>query len=123
VLNLGSDIPQTRVDPGAMRQVFMNIIMNAFYFMDKEGKIVVQTAYDKKDEMVIITISDNGRGIKRELLKRIFDPFFTTKPAGKGTGLGLSISHRIVSEHDGMLDVDSTEGKGSIFSIKLPVRR
>ncbi len=123
VLNLGSDIPQTRVDPGAMRQVFMNIIMNAFYFMDKEGRIVVQTTYDKNDEMVIITISDNGRGIKRELLKRIFDPFFTTKPAGKGTGLGLSISHRIISEHDGILDVDSTEGKGTVFSIKLPVRR
>ncbi len=122
-LDLASPIPHTRVDPGAMRQVFMNIIMNAFYFMEEEGTILIRTSFDHEHDLIVIGISDSGRGIKRELLKRIFDPFFTTKPVGKGTGLGLSISHRIVTEHDGVLDVESTEGRGTTFVIKLPVRK
>ena len=101
----------------------MNIIMNAFYFMEEEGTILIRTSFDHEHDLIVIGISDSGRGIKRELLKRIFDPFFTTKPVGKGTGLGLSISHRIVTEHDGVLDVESTEGRGTTFVIKLPVRK
>lgn len=124
-LDLDREIPKTSADPGALRQLLMNIIMNSFYFMDAEGRIsIVSTSEtDSYGEKIKITISDNGRGIKKEYLERIFDPFFTTKPAGEGTGLGLAICHRIASEHDGTIDVKSTPGKGSSFIIKLPVKK
>lgn len=123
-LKLDREIPKTAADPGALRQLLMNIIMNSFYFMDTEGRIFIESGIetDVYGKKIKITISDNGRGIQKEHLERIFDPFFTTKPAGEGTGLGLAICHRIVSEHDGTIDVKSTPGKGSSFIIKLPIR-
>ncbi len=71
----------------------------------------------------VVRISDTGTGIRPELLSRIFDPFFTTKGVGKGTGLGLSISYAIVKEHDGRIEVRSEVGRGSTFTITLPVGR
>ena len=72
-------------------------------------------------QSVIITVTDNGNGIPKDMIDKIFQPFFTTKPSGAGTGLGLSISYDIVKTHGGELSVDSTEGKGSSFTIQLPL--
>jgi signal transduction histidine kinase len=101
----------------------MNIIMNSLYFMKKKGKVTVITRLEgkTKSKNVVVKIKDNGIGIKKEDLHKVFDPFFTTKPVGEGTGLGLSICHRIVTEHRGTIDVDSTPGKGTTFTISLPV--
>jgi signal transduction histidine kinase len=124
-LDLQRDIPETVADPGAMRQLLINIIMNSLYFIDTKGKIVISTSYVKDPcfhDSICIKVSDNGKGISRDIVDKIFDPFFSTKDVGEGTGLGLSICHRIVSEHGGTIDVESREGIGTTFSIKLPVR-
>jgi two-component system NtrC family sensor kinase len=123
-LNLQREIPETMADPGALRQVFINIIMNSFYYMAAEGKIVITTAYESRPynpDYIRITLSDNGRGIDKDIIHKIFDPFFSTKTVGEGTGLGLSICHRIMSEHDGTIDVESKVGKGTTFIIRIPV--
>lgn len=124
-LKLQRDIPETVADPGAMRQLLINIIMNSLYFIDTEGKIVISTSYEKDPcfhDSIHIKISDNGKGISRDIVDKIFDPFFSTKDVGEGTGLGLSICHRIVSEHGGTIDVESKEGIGTTFIIKIPIK-
>jgi len=124
-LHMQRDIPETFADPGAMRQLFINIIMNSLYFMNEEGKIIISTTYDKdpcSQDWIRIKISDNGKGINKDVVEKIFDPFFSTKAVGEGTGLGLSICHRIVSEHGGTIDVESREGIGTTFIIKIPVK-
>ncbi len=122
-LDLSDRIPEIMADPSALRQLFMNIIMNSLYFMKKKGKVTVVTRLEgkAKSKNVVVKIKDNGIGIKKEDLYKVFDPFFTTKPVGEGTGLGLSICHRIVTEHRGTIDVDSIPGKGTTFTISLPV--
>jgi len=125
-LNLQRGIPEITADPGQMRQVLVNIIMNSFYFMKEDGEIVISTAQEKSasaGDFVRIQISDTGSGISRDNIDRVFDPFYSTKPVGEGTGLGLSICHRIVSEHDGTIDVESIPGSGATFIIRLPVKR
>ncbi len=125
-LNLLRDIPKVYADPGALRQLFMNIIMNSFYFMDRNGSIMIETGSKRTvndGSEVHIKITDNGRGIGREFIGRVFDPFFTTKPIGEGTGLGLPICHRIVTEHNGTIDVESREGEGTTFHIRLPAKK
>ena len=124
-LDLQRDIPETMADPGAMRQVFVNIIMNSFFFMGEKGLIMIRTSHEEGVQgpgHIRITVSDSGRGIPRENIGKIFDPFFSTKTVGEGTGLGLSICHRIVSEHGGTIDVESKEGKGTTFTIRMPVK-
>lgn len=125
-LRLQREIPVTMADPGAMRQVFLNIIMNSFYYMEKEGRIIISTAHDRTSNdngHIRITISDDGQGIDKDIIDKIFDPFFSTKAVGEGTGLGLSICHRIVSEHDGTMDVESMVGTGSTFTVRIPVKK
>jgi len=78
---------------------------------------------DREDGTAVVRISDTGTGIRPEHLSRIFDPFFTTKGVGKGTGLGLSISYAIIKEHDGRIEVQSEAGRGSTFTIILPIDR
>jgi signal transduction histidine kinase len=75
------------------------------------------------EDFVRIEVADTGKGIPAENLQRIFDPFFTTKPIGKGTGLGLSLSYGIVQKHGGRLEVRSTVGEGTTFSVVLPIHR
>ena len=89
---------------------------------DERGLITIKTY--ATDQKVICEISDNGPGIPKDKLTRIFDPFFTTKPVGKGTGLGLSVSYDIiVNKHKGEIVVDSTVGKGTTFTIRLPIKK
>lgn len=101
-----------------LQQVFLNIISNAIDAMPEGGTLKVEA--ERKENNIVIRISDTGIGIKNEHLTRIFEPFFTTKGYGRGTGLGLSISYQIVKEHDGDITVESEYGKGTIFTITLP---
>ena len=106
-------------DKGKMRQVLMNLIQNAFEAMNKGGKIDVSVV-SKPDQKLELKISDTGKGIPEEIRKKIFNLYFTTK--AKGTGIGLSIVQQIVDQHGGMLSVESELGKGTTFSIIMPVK-
>jgi two-component system NtrC family sensor kinase len=114
------DLPRVQTDPPLLRQVVLNILNNATYAIGKEGAITIATRQSRVD-VVDLTFSDTGCGIPKEQMDRIFDPFFTTKPPGKGTGLGLSISHSIIVKLGGRITVASEVGKGTTFTIHLPV--
>jgi two-component system, NtrC family, sensor kinase len=116
-------VPTTVSDSSQIQQVFLNILNNAIDALGKDGAIDVKTSFNTKDEQIVITIADNGPGIPDEQLNRIFDPFFTTKEVGTGTGLGLSISYSIVEKLGGRILVASEVGKGTTFTIYLPVLR
>ena len=114
-------LPQIFVDEKKLRQVFMNLIMNARYAIEDRGAIRLETRYDAGENLAFVKVADTGKGIEAKDLSRIFDPFFTTKPTGKGTGLGLSVSYGIVKSHGGQIQVESTPGRGSVFTVVLPV--
>jgi len=121
-----ADIPKVMCTGSQINQVLLNILVNAAHAiesqqMDEMGTVKIRTYAD--EDYVSCEIEDNGPGIPPEYLKKIYEPFFTTKPAGKGTGLGLSVSYDIiVNKHKGELQVDSTLGKGTKFTIKLPLK-
>jgi two-component system NtrC family sensor kinase len=116
-----ADLPVVHSDPSLLRQVFLNLINNAIDAIQKGGEIRVSTRAGNHGGSILIRFSDTGMGIPQENLVRIFDPFFTTKPPGKGTGLGLSICHGIVEKLGGKIGVTSRVGKGTTFSIELPL--
>jgi signal transduction histidine kinase len=122
-----SEVPQILCSTGQINQVLLNILMNAAQAIksqerDDKGKITIKTYATDND--VVCEISDDGHGIEPDKLAKIFDPFFTTKPVGEGTGLGLSISYDIiVIKHKGALLVDNSLGKGTKFTIKLPISK
>jgi signal transduction histidine kinase len=101
-----------------LKQVFLNLLINAIQAMDGEGVIRLGTAHQAG--RVIVSVEDEGCGIPEDAIEHIFDPFFTTKPVGKGTGLGLSISYQIVRNHGGEISVASRSGVGTIFRVTLP---
>ena len=111
------DLPQVLVDPNQLNQVFINIILNAIDAMPNGGEITVRCKVE--DDSVFISFTDTGVGIPQEVLPFIFDPFFTTKE--KGTGFGLSVSYSIIKNFGGDILVESEVGKGSTFTIKLPI--
>jgi len=112
-------LPPVKCLASQLNQVFMNLIVNASQAIQANGVITVRTGY--ADDWVWVEIGDNGAGIAPDVLTRIFDPFFTTKPVGKGTGLGLSLSYNIVTKHGGRIEVASELGKGTRFTVHLPV--
>jgi len=114
-------LPEIECLPTQLNQVFLNILMNAAQAMPDGGKITVRTGTQGDD--VWVAISDTGRGIPADQLKRIFDPFFTTKAVGVGTGLGLSLSYGIVEKHRGRIEVQSEVGAGTTFRVVLPRQR
>jgi len=117
-----TNLPEIMVDYFQMQQVFLNIVANAETAMlqaNDRGKLDIATG--KTNNIIKVTITDDGPGIARENLRRVFDPFFTTKEVGKGTGLGLSICHGIVTEHGGRIYAESEIGKGATFVVELPV--
>ncbi len=121
-LKLDPEIPHTVLVADQLLQVFINILFNAVDAMEGYGNdLSVQTAVE--DDTIIIRIEDTGSGIPQVNLNKIFEPFYTTKGVGKGTGLGLSVSYGIIRNFNGKISVESTEGKGSVFSIRLPVRK
>lgn len=114
------ELPLVECMGGQINQVFMNLMVNAGHAMEgKQGLLTLRTR--QRDDMVEIAIQDNGSGIKAEHLKRIFEPFFTTKAIGQGTGLGMSICYDIIKKHGGSIEVDSTEGQGTCFTVSLPI--
>jgi two-component system NtrC family sensor kinase len=130
-MDLDRDLPQVWVDEDLIKQVIMNILVNAQQAIEDEGSITIRSrraAEARSPElggepmpMIEISVTDTGCGIPAKDLQRIFDPFFTSKGVGKGTGLGLSVSHGIVMAHNGAIEVDSEVGKGSTFRIYLPL--
>nr|WP_136251234.1 ATP-binding protein [Ningiella ruwaisensis] len=113
-------LPQTCVNVGKINQVLTNLLVNASQAISENGKVIIKTSSTEK--RVKITVADTGVGIPQEYIDKIFDPFFTTKAEGEGTGLGLSISFDIIKEHGGQLSVSSKPGKGTVFTILLPVQ-
>jgi two-component system NtrC family sensor kinase len=121
VQNLAPELPRVLADGSQCQQVFMNILMNAVQAMDERGTITIVTRHLIPEKCVEVAISDTGHGIPPQQIDRIFDPFFTTKASGKGTGLGLSIAYGIVTTHHGTISVRSEVGKGSTFTVRMPI--
>jgi signal transduction histidine kinase len=118
-MKLGDGLPDVYADPAQVGQVVLNILLNAIHAITPPGKIEVLTAVN--DSNVEIVFSDTGKGISEEHIRKIFDPFFTTKDASKGTGLGLAVSYGIIKKHGGDIEVTSTEGQGTTFTVRLPI--
>lgn len=118
--DFSANILKLTVDAQKIKQVLMNLIMNARQAMTEGGEITVRTMLQNEGNWLAIQVADTGPGISDKHLGRIFDPFFTTKEAGKGTGLGLSISYGIIKQHGGDVEVESALGKGSTFTVLLP---
>jgi two-component system NtrC family sensor kinase len=118
-------LPALECAVASMNQVFLNLLLNAMQAIESAGRssgeIEITSRVQEKD--IVIGIADNGCGIPPIVQSKIFDPFFTTKAVGQGTGLGLSIAHRIISDHGGRIEVESTVGSGSRFRIILPPQR
>jgi len=119
--DLADDLPPVPADHNQMEQVLLNLLNNARDAISDEGRITVQSRLAR--DAVQIQVSDDGCGMSQDLMERVFFPFFTTKGVGKGTGLGLSISYGIVKGLGGNIEVESEPGKGTTFTITLPVAR
>lgn len=126
--HLDPDLPMVECMPGELNQVILNMIVNAAHAIEeaknidkiRQGKITIRTEH--VGDHVLISISDTGSGISKEIQNKIFDPFFTTKDVGKGTGQGLAIAYSVVvDKHQGEIHLESEPGKGSTFTIKLPI--
>jgi signal transduction histidine kinase len=116
------DLPKTRGDNQQLKQVFLNLILNALDAVDKDGKIIISVKKSETAGFLAVQVEDNGCGIPAHILPNIFDPFFTTKGPGKGTGLGLSVSHGIITMHGGQINLETEEGKYTRFTVTLPSR-
>ena len=130
-MDLDRTLPLIWIDADQIKQVIMNMLVNAQHAVEEKGSIAISTRRAAEPRpsaqsaepipMVEISIVDTGCGIPEKNLRRIFDPFFTSKDVGKGTGLGLSVSHGIVEAHGGVIEVQSKVGEGSTFSVFLPL--
>ncbi len=121
VTNLKKDLPPLLGDPSGLRQVCMNLLINAHQSIKGAGIVEVTTSSAATDRMVAISIRDNGCGIEPGFMDRIWDPFFTTKEVGKGVGLGLALSYNIIRRHGGDIRVESRVGEGAHFTVMLPL--
>ncbi len=117
-----AELPEIECIPSQLNQVFLNLFVNASHAFEDQGVIQIKT-YSIDANTIGVSVSDNGKGIPAEVMSRIFDPFFTTKPIGKGTGLGLSLSYGIIERHAGKISVESEVGKGTCFTIELPIKQ
>ncbi|MFH1441464.1 MAG: ATP-binding protein [Candidatus Omnitrophota bacterium] len=122
------DMPFFKGDSLAIQQVFLNIIINAHWAIQKKsgrkgGDILIKSQYNKDNNYIYVNISDTGIGIPEKNISRIFEAFYTTKDIGKGTGLGLSLVYNIIKQHKGEIEVESKEDEGTTFKIKLPLAR
>ena len=120
------ELPQVRCWPSALKQVFMNVLVNGYQAIEEKlggasgtGTIRLRTRLE--GDRVAVEIEDTGAGIRPEDLTRVFDPFFTTKEVGAGMGLGLANSYHIVQRHEGRIDVESRLGEGTTVTVRLPV--
>ena len=118
-MKLGDNLPEVNADPAQIGQVVMNLLLNAIHAITPPGRIGVATR--RTGNSVEIVFTDSGAGIPEEHIHKIFDPFFTTKDATKGTGLGLAVSYGIIKKHGGEIEVASIVGKGTTFTVRLPI--
>lgn len=118
-IDVKGDIPIIYCEPNQLKKVFINMIKNAIEVMPDGGFISISIR--SENEMIFISIKDEGEGISPEMLKRLGEPFYTTKE--KGTGLGLMVSYQIIEEHSGHIEIESEKGRGTTFYIELPVRK
>jgi two-component system NtrC family sensor kinase len=119
-LKLSSGLPPVYGDPGQLGQVILNLLQNGLHALpDAHGILTVETGHD--GERCFFRVCDTGTGIAAQHLPKIFEPSFTTKPPGEGTGLGLAIAYRIVEDHGGSFQVETEVGRGSRFTVYLPV--
>ncbi len=119
-LDVDVDVPEFRTDRGKLQQIFLNLINNAFSFLQEGGSLTV-TAGRRDKHWVVISFTDTGPGIPEKNLERVFEPFFTTRSTQGGTGLGLSITYNLVQELGGKIEATSELGKGATFSVTLPI--
>ena len=113
-------LPEIKIDPDQIRQVFLNLLNNAGDAIGGSGAITISTRRD--NDHIRIAVTDTGKGMNYDQIQKIFAPFYTTKQAGKGTGLGLSVSLSIVRSMGGSIDVQSMPGAGSTFTVLLPIQ-
>jgi len=118
IQDLDAHLPEIVADPQQLRQIFINLLLNAHESMANEGTITVKTSHDSY-RAIEISISDTGKGINKEILDKLFQPFFTTKP--KGTGLGLAISKQLIEQHGGAISAENNPNGGATFRIKIPI--
>ncbi|ERJ60998.1 sensor histidine kinase [Sphingobacterium paucimobilis] len=129
VQKIYGDIPEIECYAGKLNQVFLNILTNAIYAIDKKfgrnfgGILKIQTSIYEDPSFISILISDNGIGIPSHIKEKIFEPFFTTKDVGEGTGLGMSIAYNTIAKHEGRIVVESEEGQGTIFNLIIPIKQ
>jgi PAS domain S-box-containing protein len=121
IKELDPALPPIWGNGGQLKQVFLNIMINAADAMHGRGTLTTKTYPARDGKHIIIELTDTGEGIPEDILPRIFDPFFTTKKVGEGTGLGLSMSYGIVREHNGNIEVDTIAGTGTTFRVVLPI--
>jgi two-component system NtrC family sensor kinase len=119
VVKLLNPLPEIQADPAHMKQVFLNLIINACEAMEEGGTLTIRSDFHPDANTVTMSVRDTGCGIEEKDLARIFDPFFSTKK--KGTGLGLSVVNGLVTRHNGKVEIDSAPGKGTDFRVTLPV--
>ena len=123
ITSFDPDLPEITADVFRLQQVFVNIVINAEFFMvQAHGRGTLTITTERKGDTTRVSFADDGPGIKKEHLRHLFDPFFTTKEVGKGTGLGLSICHGIVTEHGGQVYAESKPDKGATFIVELPIK-
>ncbi len=120
-MNIPEDLPEFTSDRGKLQQIFLNLVNNAFQAMNDGGNLAI-SASEEMDNSLIFAVEDDGCGIPETDKKRIFDPFFSTKKTTGGTGLGLSITYGLVQELGGAMTVDSDVGKGTTFTITMPLK-
>jgi signal transduction histidine kinase len=120
-LEMEPNIPLLNMDEEKIKQVCLNLLMNARQAIRGKGEVRISTRYLDRERSAQIVVWDNGCGIEPEILERIFDPFFTTKKTGEGTGLGLSVSFGIIKDHGGDIQVASEPGRYSQFTVTLPL--
>ncbi len=117
--DLGEGLPAFEADPVQMRQVVTNLVINAIHAISDRGEVVVRTGVE--DGAVVLVVEDTGEGMSPEVAQHAFDPFFTTKDVGQGTGLGLAVVQGIVLGHGGVIDVKTRPGRGTRFTVRLPL--
>ena len=119
--DLADDMPLVHCDPAQIEQVLLALVMNAIDAMPHGGTLSIRTNLNVTRDEMQLQVSDDGTGIKPEILPHIFEPFETTKEPGRGVGLGLAVSHNIIERHSGRIEVQSEVGKGTTFTVTLPL--
>jgi two-component system NtrC family sensor kinase len=119
VEDLDFRLPSITADVNRLKQIFINLVMNAFQAMNGGGSLLLRS-YSEEDRIVSVQIADTGTGIPKQVLTHIYEPFYTTKKTTKGTGLGLFITKKLVESFSGTINVESTEGEGSCFTLAFP---